>query len=174
MRRRVQPALGQGHVSRRRYEFPELRVGHLVAIDPEAVDAHGVGEALLRPLALGAHHERSTADERHPSGVAVVRWHAGIGGAASELGTHGTLLRHGESANYQAGRADAHGTDQPVAHCHGTSPIHATPIGIPGTRTASQVIHVAVAMSASISLLRASEWQPSIAWWSDRTPRPGS
>src|SRR5262249_32408590 len=29
-------------------------------------------------------------------------------------------------------------------------------------------------MAASISLLRASGWQPSIAWWSDRTPQPGS
>src|SRR5262249_39721714 len=121
---------------------------------------------------LGAHHERSAANEHHPSVVAVLRRQAGIAGASSEFGTHGTLLRHGESANDQAGRADAHGTDQPAAHCHGTSPIHATPI--PGTHTASQVIHVAVAMSASISLLPASGWQPSIAWWSDRTPRPGS
>src|SRR5262245_8136206 len=142
MRRRVQPALGQGHVSRRRYEFPELRVGHLVAIDPEAVDAHGVGEALLRPMALGAHHERSAADERHPGGSTVVRWQAGIGGAASEFDTHRTFLRRGESGNYQTGRADAYGTDQLVAHCHGTSPIHATPIRIPDTRTAREVMHV--------------------------------
>src|SRR5262249_21761607 len=174
MRRGVKPALGQGHVSRRRHELAKLRVAHLVAIDPEAIDAHGVGEALLRPLALGTHHERSAADERHPSVVAVLRRQAGIGGAASKLGTHRTLLRHGESANYQAGRADAHGTDQLVAHCHGTYPIHATPIGIPGTRTASEPPTFAVAMSASISLLRASGWQPAIAWWSDRTPQPGS
>src|SRR5262249_15485697 len=107
MRRRVQPALGQGHVSRRRYEFPELRVGHFWEIDPEAVDAHGVGKASLRTMAFGTHDEPPAADERHPSGGAVVRWHAGIGGAASELGTHGTLLRRGESANYQAGRAEA-------------------------------------------------------------------
>src|SRR5262249_484837 len=124
------------------HEFAKLCVGHLVAIDPEAVDAHGVGEALLRTMALGAHHERSAADECHPRVVVVLRRQAGIDGAASELGTHATLLPHGESANYQAGRADAHGTDQLVAHCHGTSPIHAAPIRIPGTRTASQVIHV--------------------------------
>src|SRR5215475_2559922 len=159
MRCRVETALGQGHVSRRRHEFAKLRVGHLMAIDPKAVDAHGVGEALLRPMALGTHDERSAADERHPGGVAVVRWLAGIGAAASELGTHRSLLRRGESANYQTGRDDAHGTDQLVAHCHGPSPIHATPIRIPGTRTVSEPPTFAVAMSASTSLLRASEWQ---------------
>ena len=73
MRCRVEPALGQRHVSRRRHEFPELRVGHLVAIDPKAVDAHGVGEALLRTMALGTHDERPAADERHPGGGVVVR-----------------------------------------------------------------------------------------------------
>src|SRR5215472_13208313 len=111
IRRGIEPALGQGHVSRRRDEFAKLRVGHLLAIDPEAIDAHGVGEALLRPLALGAHHERSAADEHHPGVIVVLRRQAGIAGAASELGTRRTLLRRGESANYQTGHADAHGTD---------------------------------------------------------------
>jgi hypothetical protein len=83
MRRRVEPALGQGHVSRRRHEFAKLRVGHLVAIDPEAVDAHGVGEALLWTVALGTHDERSSADERHSRVVVVLRRQAGIGGASS-------------------------------------------------------------------------------------------
>src|SRR5262249_5423305 len=174
MRCRVETALGQSHVSRRRDEFAKLRVGHLVAIDPEAIDAHGVGEALLRPMALGAHDERSAMDEHHPRVVVVLRRQAGIAGAASEFGTHRTLLRRGECAIDPTGRADAHGTDQPVAHCHGTSPIHATPIRIPGTRTVSEPPTFAVAMSASTSLLRASGWQPSIAWWSDRTPQPGS
>src|SRR5262245_158506 len=120
MRRGVEPALGQRDVSRRRYEFPELRVGHLVAIDPEAVDAHGVGEALLRPLALGTHDERSTADERHAGGVAVVRRQARIGGATSELASSHVLLRDGggERAGHQTDGADADGADQQAAQYH--------------------------------------------------------
>ena len=62
MRRRIEPALRQRDISRGRHEFPKLRVGHLVAIDPEAVDAHDMGKALLRPMALGAHDESSAAD----------------------------------------------------------------------------------------------------------------
>src|SRR5215470_2073035 len=120
MRRGVEPALGQGHVSRRRHELAKLRVRHLVAIDPEAIDAHGVGEALLRTMALGAHHERSTADERHPSVVVVLRRQAGIGGAASEFAPSRVLLRDGggERAGHQTGGADADGADQQAAQYH--------------------------------------------------------
>ena len=122
MGRRVEPALSQRDVSRRRHELPELRVAHFVTIDPEAVDAHDVGEALLRALALGAHHERSAADERHPGVVVVVRWHAGIGGAASKLAASRALFRDGESADHQTRRAEADATHQQVAQCHGRSP----------------------------------------------------
>jgi hypothetical protein len=73
MGRWVHTALGQGHVSRRRDELAKLRVGHLVAIDPETVHAHDMGETLLRTMALGAHDECSAADEHHPGGVGVVR-----------------------------------------------------------------------------------------------------
>jgi hypothetical protein len=52
MRGAIEPALRQRHVSRRRHEFTELRIGHLVAIDPEAFKAHNVREALLRSVAL--------------------------------------------------------------------------------------------------------------------------
>jgi hypothetical protein len=119
MRRRVEPALGQGHVSRRRHEFPKLRVGHLVAIDPEAVDAHDVGEALLRPMALGAHDEGPAADEHHSGGVAVLRRQAGIGGTRSQLTARRALLRERESTNHRNRRGEADATQQQAARHHG-------------------------------------------------------
>jgi hypothetical protein len=119
MGRRVEAALRQRDVSRRRHEFAKLRIGHLVAIDPEAVDAHDVAESLLRPLALGAHDERSTADERHSGVVVVVRWQAGIGCASSELAASRALLRDGESADHQTCRAEADATHQQATACHG-------------------------------------------------------
>jgi hypothetical protein len=100
MCRRVEPALRERHVSRGRYEFPKLRVGHLVAIDPEAVDAHEVREALLRPMALGTHEEGTAADEHHPGGVVILRRQAGIGGATSRLAACRVLLRESESAEH--------------------------------------------------------------------------
>src|SRR6516165_2618230 len=121
VRRGIEPSLGQGHVSRRRDEFAKLRVGHLVAIDPEAVDAHGVREAFLRTMALGTHHERPAADEHHAGGGAVVRWQAGIGSAASELASGRVLLRDrgGKSADHQTAGADANAANQQVAPYHG-------------------------------------------------------
>src|SRR5262249_45012287 len=122
MRCGVEPALGQRHVSRRRHELPELRVGHLVAIDPKAVDTHHVGEALLRPLAIGAHNERAAADENHAGGIGVVRWQAGIAGGASEIASSHVLLRDGcgERADHQTCGTDANGADQQAAQYHGT------------------------------------------------------
>ena len=55
----VEPALGQRDIARRVDELLELRVRHLVTVDPEAVDAHDMGEALLGLMALGAHLERA-------------------------------------------------------------------------------------------------------------------
>ena len=55
MRLGIEPALGQRAVAGGVDELLELRVRHLVTVDPEAVDAHDMGEALLRLMALRAH-----------------------------------------------------------------------------------------------------------------------
>ena len=67
-------------------ELLELRVRHLVAVDPEAVDADDMGEALLGLMALGAHLERAAGDERHAGGLAFLGGEAGVRGAAPDLG----------------------------------------------------------------------------------------
>jgi hypothetical protein len=121
MRRRIEPALRQRDVSRGRHEFPKLRVGHLVAIDPKAVDTHGVSESLLRPMALGAHDEGSAADEHHPGGLAVVRWQAGIGGAISQLTARSMLLCDGDSTDHHARRSGRDTTEQRAAQRRGGS-----------------------------------------------------
>ena len=82
----VEPALGERPVAGRVDELPELRVRHLVPVDPEAVDAHGMDEAFLRLMALGAHLECAAGDEHHPGSVAFLGREAGVGGAASDLG----------------------------------------------------------------------------------------
>jgi hypothetical protein len=72
MRRRLDSSLGQRHVSCRRHKFPELRIGHLVTIDPEFIEAHNMSEPLLRPVALRAHDERSAADALDEVTVAAI------------------------------------------------------------------------------------------------------
>src|SRR5207247_9309428 len=110
------------HVSRRGDEFPKLRVGHLVAIDPEAVDAHGVRQALFRPMALGAHEERTAADENHPSSVIVIRRQARIGGATSKLTARRVPWRESESADYYSRPCEGDAAHQQAAQRHGAFP----------------------------------------------------
>src|SRR5260370_1109281 len=92
------------------------------ASDRDAADAPAGGKPPPRPLPLGAHPDRPAADERHPGVVVVVRWHAGIGGAASELAASDALVRDGESADHQTRRAEADATHQQAARRHGGSP----------------------------------------------------
>ena len=67
-------------------ELLELRVRHLVAVDPEAVDAHDMGEALLGLMALGSHLEAVAGDECHAGGLACLGGDARVGGAAPDRG----------------------------------------------------------------------------------------
>ena len=57
MRLRVEPALGERPVTGRVNKLPELRIRHLMTVDPEAVDAHGMNDAFLRLMALRTHFE---------------------------------------------------------------------------------------------------------------------
>jgi len=52
VRPRIEPALGERNVVGRRDEAGELRVRHLVAIDPESGDADDMREAFFRLLAV--------------------------------------------------------------------------------------------------------------------------
>ena len=72
MRLGIEPALGQRDVAGGIDELLELRVRHLVTVDPEAVDADDMGEALLGLMALGAHRERAAGDEHHAGGFAFL------------------------------------------------------------------------------------------------------
>jgi hypothetical protein len=71
-----------------------------VAIDPEAIDAHDMGEALLRSMTVGAHDEGPGRDEHHSGHVVVFPRQTGIGGAASKLIARRVFLRQSESANH--------------------------------------------------------------------------
>ena len=86
MRLGIEPALGQREVAGGIDELLELRVRHLVTVDPEAVDADDVGEALLGLMALGAHLERAAGNERHAGGLAFPGRKTGVGIAAPDLG----------------------------------------------------------------------------------------
>ena len=102
----IEPALGQRDVAGGIDELLELRVRHLVAVDPEAVDADGMDEALLGLMALGAHLERAAGDERHAGGLAFLGGETGVCGAASDLGRcRGRLFdAGGEGADHDAGQ----------------------------------------------------------------------
>ena len=75
----LEPALGDGDVAGRRDEAGELRVGHLVAVDPEALDGDLVRRPLLRPLVVVAHGEGAALDPDHAGMRAVAFRQARIG-----------------------------------------------------------------------------------------------
>ena len=128
MRLGVEPALGQGAVAGGIDELLELRVGHLVTVDPEAVDAHHMGEALLGLMALRTHLEAAAGDERHAGGFAVLNGETGVGGAAPDRG-FGRVSRCDagrEGGNHCASqnRAEPEGSHQQAASYHDQGPLY--------------------------------------------------
>ena len=121
----VEPPLGQRAVAGGLNELLELRVRHLVTVDPKAVDADDMGEALLGLMALGAHLECAAGDECHAGGVAFLGRQAGVGGAASRLRAV-VRVAGCESADHDAGqhRAEPEGADQQAASHHRPGPPH--------------------------------------------------
>jgi hypothetical protein len=81
----VKPALGERGVTGRVDELLELRVRHLVTVDPEAIDPRNMREALLGLMALGAHGEGAAGNERHAGGLAFLDGQTDICGAAPHL-----------------------------------------------------------------------------------------
>src|SRR5262245_57550019 len=74
MRLWIDTALGKRLVASSIDEFRELRVGHLMPINPETVDLDRMTEPFLRPFLVRSHHEAAARDEDHSRLIAVVGW----------------------------------------------------------------------------------------------------
>ena len=125
MRLGVEPALGERPITGRVNELPELRIRHLMTVDPEAVDAHGMNDAFLRLMALRTHFEFPAGDERHARGVAFPGRKTAVAGAASDLGL-GAIALLGAGCERPDHDATEHHdeperTDQNAARYHGNT-----------------------------------------------------
>src|SRR3954447_3045617 len=88
----VEPALGERPVTGRVYELPELRIRHLVTVDPEAIDAHRMDDAFFPLMTLRTHFECPAGDGHHAHGVAFPGRETAVADAASDLGLGAVAL----------------------------------------------------------------------------------
>ena len=76
MRLGIDTALGKRLVAGSIDEFCELRVGHLMLINPETIDLDRMTELFLRPFLVRAHDEAAARDEHHSNMVTLSFWNA--------------------------------------------------------------------------------------------------
>ncbi len=110
-------ALGERHVSRRRHERRERRVGDRVSVQPEPIDPDTVGGALFRVVVVGSHEEHATGDPDHPRKRGVRRERERSGLAALGLRIDDRVVQpHASTFPLFPPR-------HPVASVAGTSPL---------------------------------------------------
>jgi hypothetical protein len=92
-------------------ELPELRVCHLMTVDPEAVHTYRMDRSFLRLIAFGPHCKRAAGNQHHPGCFAVTGGQPGIGGATAGAGRRrGLLLGAGGWGDHQAARKPEEGS----------------------------------------------------------------